>query len=69
MPRVTIWIRNEDWDQWEAIDNKPEWLHERLNLVKGIPIYPIEDPHPGELHTIDGKETFDVTVVPFDETA
>lgn len=30
MPKVTIWIREEDYPQWKAIENKPEWLHERL---------------------------------------
>lgn len=27
MPKVTIWIRNEDEAKWKAIENKPEWLH------------------------------------------
>jgi SPX domain protein involved in polyphosphate accumulation len=31
LPRVTIWIRQEDYDKWQAIENKPEWLHEHLN--------------------------------------
>lgn len=31
MPRVDIWIRKEDWQKWQSIKNKPEWLHEHLN--------------------------------------
>lgn len=31
MPKVTIWIRNEDYDKWDAIKDKPEWLHEHIN--------------------------------------
>jgi len=31
MPRVNIWIRVEDVDKWNAIKNRPEWLHEKLN--------------------------------------
>lgn len=31
MPRVTIWIRNDDYDKWLAIADKPAWLHEHLN--------------------------------------
>ncbi len=31
MPKVTIWIRNEDEAKWKAIENKPEWLHCALN--------------------------------------
>ncbi len=34
MPKVTIWIRNADYDKWTAIDNKPEWLHEHLDMPK-----------------------------------
>jgi hypothetical protein len=30
MPKVTIWIRKEDEDKWNAIADKPEWLHEHL---------------------------------------
>lgn len=36
MPKVTIWIRNEDYDKWKAIDNKPAWLHEHLNGEDGV---------------------------------
>lgn len=31
MPKVTIWIRNEDEAKWKAIENKPAWLHIALN--------------------------------------
>lgn len=34
MPRVTIHIRNEDWDKWTAIPSVPEWLHSHLNEEK-----------------------------------
>lgn len=34
MPKVTIWIKNADYDKWKAIDNVPEWLHEHLNMPK-----------------------------------
>lgn len=32
MPKVTIWIRNEDIKAWEGIKDKPEWLHKVINL-------------------------------------
>lgn len=32
MPKVTIWIRNEDVSKWETIANRPEWLHEHLGI-------------------------------------
>lgn len=31
MPKVTIYIRNDDYPKWQAIADKPEWLHEHLN--------------------------------------
>lgn len=31
MPKVTIWIRVDDEAKWKAIENKPEWLHAKLN--------------------------------------
>lgn len=39
MPRVNIYIRNEDQAKWDAIDNKPEWLHEHLNSNSFMPTY------------------------------
>lgn len=51
MPRVDIWIRKEDYAKWLSIEDKPEWLHEHLSK-RGRPVYPLDDPHPGELHNI-----------------
>lgn len=31
MPKVTIWIRDVDYPNWQAIADKPEWLHTVLN--------------------------------------
>lgn len=33
MPKVTIWIRKEDEAKWQAIKDKPEWLHEHLSVI------------------------------------
>lgn len=30
MPRVNIYIRNEDWPIWEGIKHKPDWIHQHL---------------------------------------
>lgn len=30
MPRFNIYIRNEDLVLWEAILDRPEWLHQQL---------------------------------------
>lgn len=47
MPKVTIWIRDKDLLAWNAIKDRPEWLHEQLSrnapvkqsnvLIKEIP--------------------------------
>lgn len=31
MPEVHIWVRKEDWAQWQAITDKPAWLHSKIN--------------------------------------
>lgn len=31
MPKVTIWIRVKDLDKWQAIADKPEFIHNALN--------------------------------------
>ena len=38
MPRVNIYIRNEDYQKWLAIADKPEWLHMAINarVFKGV---------------------------------
>lgn len=35
MPNRTIYIRKDDIDKWDAIESKPEWLHEQLNHIEG----------------------------------
>ena len=44
MPRVNIYIRNEDYAKWQSIPNKPEFIHEviaEFHVVAELP--------PGEL--------------------
>lgn len=31
MPNRTQYIRNEDVDAWDALENKSEWIHNHLN--------------------------------------
>lgn len=31
MPKVTVWIREEDKENWLSIDDIPGWLHFHLN--------------------------------------
>lgn len=35
MPRKDIWVRKEDLEKWNAIENKPRWLHGHLNKESG----------------------------------
>jgi hypothetical protein len=30
MPRYNIWIRKQDLPKWDSIENKSEWVHEKL---------------------------------------
>lgn len=32
MPKITVYIRNEDMDKWRAVEKKSEWMHTRLNF-------------------------------------
>lgn len=36
MPRVNIYIRNGDWEKWQAIKDKPEWIREGLNATSAF---------------------------------
>lgn len=36
MPKVTIWIRVKDLDKWQAIPDKPEFIH---NALKREPVF------------------------------
>ncbi len=41
MPRVNIYIRDEDWEAWKSIEDKPEFLHTTLQKVKlGTDLHP-----------------------------
>lgn len=62
MPSVMIYIRQTDYDKWLAIDNKSEWLHEHISK-RGRPIYPVDDPHPGELHSLESSSTVEQDTV------
>lgn len=48
MPKVTIWIRVADEAKWKAIENKPEWLHEHLNIPGPMPVMAMEDIKAGQ---------------------
>lgn len=43
MPSVMIYIRQQDYDKWLAIENKPEWLHERLQSSSKVEQVPVKD--------------------------
>lgn len=31
MPRASVWIRNDDWEKWQLIDNKAELISQAIN--------------------------------------
>ncbi len=36
MPHVNLWVRKSDLKKWEAIINKPDWVHEVL-AARAVP--------------------------------
>lgn len=34
MPKVTIWIREEDYEAWQGVKDKPALIHKVLETVK-----------------------------------
>lgn len=34
MPRTTQYIKEEDMEQWNKIENKSQWIHDHLNESK-----------------------------------
>lgn len=34
MPTVSVYIKNEDWDAWRALDKPSEFIHNALNGTK-----------------------------------
>lgn len=39
MPNRTIYIRNEDLDKWQALDNKSEFVHKALNFPGEVRVH------------------------------
>lgn len=33
MPKVTIWVKEEDYPIWLKIKDRPKWLHEKIREV------------------------------------
>jgi len=31
MPKVTVYIREEDYEAWKELGNRSEWLHQQLS--------------------------------------
>lgn len=36
MPKVTIWIRNEDYDFWKQIGKKPDFIHDAIRVQRNM---------------------------------
>ena len=36
--RITIYIKQADRAKWDAIKDKPEWLHDKLNPIINIKV-------------------------------
>lgn len=34
MPHVNIWIREEDWDFWKEIEDRPSFIHDAIRVQR-----------------------------------
>lgn len=69
MPQANIWIRKEDWETWQAIGDKAEWMSNALNVAQKIPkmsdptevirAYTCKNGH----RSVDGKHCFNAKCV------
>lgn len=41
MPKVTIWVRVEDYSKWQDLKDKPEFIHNALNPREIAPMRPL----------------------------
>lgn len=62
MPRVNIWVRQEDWKHWQGIPDKPQWLHDKLANDSFTPITKAAQPglstYPAVLQELNGKPLY-----------
>lgn len=69
MGKHTIYIKNDDEPKWQAISNKPEWLHEHLSIPGPMPVYAMEDIKAGQYGVeYVGKPSDDPTYEPMEPT-
>lgn len=55
MPTISIFLRKADVDVWKSIENKSEWMHERLIDHVGTPKKII---NPKDIQTVVGGIDF-----------
>lgn len=69
MPRVNIYIRNEDEAKWKSIADKPAWLHEHITMLPHeLGVYEHADTL-NEYFSKNPPKTIDPTYEPMEPTA
>lgn len=38
MPHVNIWVRKNDWDKWQLVDNKSQLVSQAINRSEITPV-------------------------------
>ena len=61
MPRANIYIREDDWDKWQAIEKKSEFIRNALNTKWDVKDRSVE------VETDTGKEVVDYAEVSLKE--
>ncbi len=65
MPRVNIWIRKEDWEKWEAVENKPALIATAIKWHHGGKPHPLDDGKPIKaLQPLFNQSRGEVTITP-----
>lgn len=59
MPRVTQYIRDEDFDKWKAVPNKSEFIHNALNPIFGQPIITKRSTANKIMKSVEGSSRFE----------
>jgi hypothetical protein len=55
MPHANIWIREDDWELWTAIEKKSEFISEALNSGTNNGTEPIEKPITKQINNVIDK--------------
>jgi len=65
MPRINLYVKQEDWEAFQAITDKPAWLHNAIQGLNYVSILTPEDKSTEDVSilTPEDKSTEDVSIL------